>query len=552
MMNPPRTPLVSRNGPCPCGSGRRYKDCHGAIAAALRGAPPLTPATREATEQAPSYRPSGSDWDHLTDAEQAACAALMQRALKRQRAGRLSEAAAAYGEVLTHAPNTHDALHMLGAIELRRGNLAEAKRLIVAALALRAPYPDIEHNLRMVEDLQRAAQADAGRPRPTAEELCAHALPILADLALRPNTPAAGHRPSPAAPAGRSPARIHLIAGVLESNDGSGWLPRRLAALLAPEAPTLWSAAPGSRGTGDLQARRLAPDVGEIPRDGCHVFVGIDVDCVEWIDRADAERVIIFCQPAPPSLYLEQLRAIARDGARSVDLVFPSRTMASRFGAGHAVLPPPIKLDSPRAGLRGEFAPVRARADVLAVGMIGRHWQGTSPSEDAHFLRRVAAVSGALEIYDPGPLRYALGGEAPIRFRGRGPGALPRWMQSVDCLLHTTERWWREGDGREIFSAMASGVPVLCRRASLFAEYIDHGLDGLLYDEREEALELLAALRRAPARAAELGRAARAKVETLVAPQRMASAVRQLIVGGETLSPQPTGSTSRREVALAR
>ncbi|MEP7183944.1 MAG: SEC-C metal-binding domain-containing protein, partial [Betaproteobacteria bacterium] len=26
--------IPSRNAPCPCGSGRRYKDCHGALAAA--------------------------------------------------------------------------------------------------------------------------------------------------------------------------------------------------------------------------------------------------------------------------------------------------------------------------------------------------------------------------------------------------------------------------------------------------------------------------------------------------------------------------------------
>jgi glycosyltransferase involved in cell wall biosynthesis len=327
---------------------------------------------------------------------------------------------------------------------------------------------------------------------------------------------------------------------------------RLLAVLLAPYRPTLWvtEERPRRKPVG-TNVRRLAPDTGEIPRDGCHVFVGIDIDCVEWIDRAEAERVIVFCQPAAPSQYLDQLRAIARDGARRIELVFPSQAMASRFGTGFAVLPPPIELEPPRADRHRGPAAVRARVNAASVGLIGRHWHPISPSADAEFLRRVAAVSGRLEIYDPGPLRYALGREATVRFHSRGPGALPRFVESVGCLLHTAGKWWLEGDGREVFVAMAAGVPVLCPRASTFAEYIDHDVDGLLYDERDDALELLAALRRAPARAIELGRAARTKVETLVGPLRMTSAVRQLVVAGQ-LRLEAAGSSSSREFAMAK
>src|SRR5438477_187294 len=137
-------PIVSRNSPCPCGSGKRYKDCQGAIALTPRAPTPpvIADATPVTAQRSLSYRPSGTDWDHLGDAEQSACAVLMQRALKQQRGGRLADAAACYREVLALAPNTHDALHMLGAIELRHGNFSEAKELIVAALRLRPPYPD--------------------------------------------------------------------------------------------------------------------------------------------------------------------------------------------------------------------------------------------------------------------------------------------------------------------------------------------------------------------------------------------------------------------------
>src|SRR4029453_16660487 len=88
-----------------------------------------------------------------------------------------------------------------------------------------------------------------------------------------------------------------------------------------------------------------------------------------------------------------------------------------------------------------------------------------------------------------------------------------------------------EGDGRELLAAMAAGVPALCPRSSIYAEYIDHGVDGLLYDAPEDALQQLTDLRDAPARAVALGRAARAKVSWLVAPEHAASALGRLVVG---------------------
>jgi hypothetical protein len=514
-----RDPLPSsRNALCPCGSGRRYKDCHGALSSGVASPIESDQGKAVASSVRSLYRPRGPDWDHLAEPDRAACGLLMQRALKHQVAGRLAEAAANYEEVLVQAPGTHDALHMLGAIELRRGNFAEAKKLILAALRLRPPYPDIEHNLRMAEDLERAARVDAGRPATPREGLCEKALPALVDLALRPKPTRYGAQP--ADPAHRSPQPIHLIAGVSESNDDGAWLLRRIAALLAADRPIVWAGA-HERGAA-WPSGRFAPNGADFPDGGTHVFVGMEFDGAAWIDRGQSERVIVFCQPAPPSECLRQLRAISRDGARAVELVFPSRAMAHRFGAGHAVLPPPIAADFERDPL----APCG-----FAAGLIGRHWQGTSPGEDAEFLRGAAAASGALELYDPGALRYVVGGNSAVRCRTRGATALRAFMRSVDCILHTGGKWWLEGDGREWLMAMAGGVPIIAPRASLFAEYIEHGVDGLLYGERGEALEHIAALRREPARRMALGQAARAKVAPLIAPERVADRVRRLMRG---------------------
>jgi hypothetical protein len=338
---------------------------------------------------------------------------------------------------------------------------------------------------------------------------------------------------------------------VQDSGDEGAWLLQRLALLLAPLRPDIWEVTGGRAMPGATKRRLLAGDIGEFPRNGCHVFVGLDVDCSDWIERTDPERVIVFCQPAAPSECLDQLRAISRDGARCVDLVFPSQAMAARFGTGHVVVPPPIDCAA-RAGDIGRERPsARTKSPGFATGLVGRNWHGTSPSADAEFLRRVGASSGTLEIYDPGQLRYVLGAEAAVRFSERSTAVLRRFVASVDCMLHVGSKWWLEGDGRELFMAMAAGTPVVCPRTSIFAEYIEHDVDGLLYDEAEEAIELVDGLRRVPARVVALGDAARVKIAALVAPPRVAEALHRLVVGTPS-SLGAAGSGPVRHLAVAK
>ena len=102
-----------RNALCPCGSGKRYKHCHGLAAAA------------------PAIAPTAS------------IDALMRRALEAQQARRLDEAERAYRDVLALRPDEPDALHMLGVLCHERGDNDEAIALTLRALDLtgwRAPF----------------------------------------------------------------------------------------------------------------------------------------------------------------------------------------------------------------------------------------------------------------------------------------------------------------------------------------------------------------------------------------------------------------------------
>ena len=116
-----------RNEPCPCGSGRRYKDCHGKL-----GAEPV----------------SGE--------------AQVQAALASHQRGRLEEAERIYREILARDPGHAVATHYLGLIEWQRGNLVQAEARMRASIAANAAIPDFHNNLGLLlRDTQRAEESIA-------------------------------------------------------------------------------------------------------------------------------------------------------------------------------------------------------------------------------------------------------------------------------------------------------------------------------------------------------------------------------------------------------
>jgi GT2 family glycosyltransferase len=116
-MTAPYAAPASRLAPCPCGSGRRWKDCHGALAAK----PVLT------------------------------LVAALTEALAAQTARRHGDAEALYRHALSLAPGHFDALHMLGVVRLEQGDFDEALALIERALAVRPADAGARFNRALVE-----------------------------------------------------------------------------------------------------------------------------------------------------------------------------------------------------------------------------------------------------------------------------------------------------------------------------------------------------------------------------------------------------------------
>jgi tetratricopeptide (TPR) repeat protein len=105
------TPAAGRNDPCPCGSGKRFKHCHGSLTAPL----------------------SADD--------------LAQRGLTAHRREDIDAAEREYRAALALSPDHPLALHYLGVIAYQRGRALEAWPLLDRAAQLRPDEPEFHNNL---------------------------------------------------------------------------------------------------------------------------------------------------------------------------------------------------------------------------------------------------------------------------------------------------------------------------------------------------------------------------------------------------------------------
>ena len=461
---------VSRNAPCPCGSGRRYRECHGAIDASR-------PQPASLTTAAATYRPKGPDWDDVDPAERARLAALMDAALARQAANDQSGAARLYREVLAVAPQTHDALHMLAVAQWGLGDLDDAWRLIERASALRDPYPAIATNR---ETLQRAR---AHQARIDAERRAEGALP---DLLTRLASRAHGGHGLASAGAGDP---LHLIVGTGDPDDDVAWIATRLMQVLAPWDPTSWIVDGVALAGASNRVRVLRPERGEFPSGGVHVHVGVDlVDRMDWLARAAPSRVVAIGVRARAVDWLTGLSALARDGTIPLGAVFLTSAQAARFGAAGPVLP----------DLGAEaLAPPRKDARGWTLGVVAGNGRTLETVPDGALLRRLAASGIAVAVRAPGYLRYQLGDAPGVRFEPRGAGSLEAFVASVDALLVPTRRWQNEGLEREIGLALSSGRPVVVRTSSIHAPDVQDVAVGRIVSGDDEAFHAIAALARA-------------------------------------------------------
>jgi tetratricopeptide (TPR) repeat protein len=112
-------PPAGRNDPCPCGSGKRYKHCHGAVTMPVAAPAPSTPAVEQR----------------------------LATALSLHHRGDTIAAQTIYREVLETTPDHPLALHYLGVIAYQRGDAQAALPLLERSARAVPAEPELQNNL---------------------------------------------------------------------------------------------------------------------------------------------------------------------------------------------------------------------------------------------------------------------------------------------------------------------------------------------------------------------------------------------------------------------
>ena len=273
---------VSRNAPCPCGSGRRFKECHGATPAPA--APPIL--------------------------------SLLTSALEAQKAGRLSEALEHYQSVVASQPDNFDARHMLGVVHYQRGDLELARQHVAAAVRLRPLEVAAHKNLLLIDmALER---------RGVEQDICREVLRRLVPRCVA-REPAEGNRRWP-------DGDLDIV--VLKADIGASWADvERLVLWFGSRAVTVWAeSGPLQQRQTTFTVRMIELESGAVPRTDNVVFYGADRSPGNWFASMTAKGLGLYCSDEAHCVLLDRIPELAGEGRAPLRLLFASAAQARRIG----------------------------------------------------------------------------------------------------------------------------------------------------------------------------------------------------------------------------
>lgn len=308
------------------------------------------------------------------------------------------------------------------------------------------------------------------------------------------------------------PRRLHLINPLWNAAGGSEWRTLELHALLRDAAEVhLWSSAtPDPRLQAPCDIRRIRPAQGEFPRQGVFVFIGDYRPPREWIEHAQPRRTILVYNTHSPRRLAAAIERLSLSGCRPVEIVYASETLKRLTGLPGEVQPSWIDLQ--------RFSP-SSRDDLpFTVGRLSRDVPEKHHPDDPALYRRLQADGMRVRLMGAHCLAESLPAGDGIELLPAAAEPAEHFLSGLDCFYYRTSPHWFEAWGRVVLEAMACGLPVVCDRRGGYAEAIDHGEDGFLFDEDAEAEATIRQLRDDAGLRRRIGLAARAKAESLYAP----------------------------------
>lgn len=472
-----------RSGACPCGSGKRYKRCCGA----------LTRAHSELQLPARSVQYG-----------------LVERAVALMHAGEATQAESVLAELLRFDIADAEVALVVGEMLLDLHLLQQAHALLQRACELAPENPRATQVFSECRDLlSRSARWQTAAPQLTAQ--------------LKRINARARHHATAA-------AQIHIVCK-LDTVGGTERRALNLYRCLCPHARvSLWSVTPVLPEY-MAQAPIRVIDEAATPAHGTLVLIGTYFDCGGWLQANAFERVVI-CHNLSEQYgslggRLEQIEG--NPAWPAVDLTFPSKLFRAACGL-------PGRVEYPAVDV-GHFRRDDAErgSDRLRIGRHGRAYPLKFHPNDPALLRALLARGHDVSILGGSIMAGAFEDDRPPRLQLLDVGATDArtFLQNLDVFLYRKHPRFFETCGTVILEAMAMQLPLVVFAEDCgAAELIRHGENGFLVDSEAQALACIDALHAEPALRARLGAGARATIVELM--RREAAELPQYYLGGHS------------------
>ena len=197
-----------------------------------------------------------------------------------------------------------------------------------------------------------------------------------------------------------------------------------------------------------------------------------------------------------------------------MEVVYASELM-KRSAGNHPGYVEPSLIDLDRF-VPAPTKPSDSTSDAFTVGRLSRANPKKHHSDDPRLYRRLVEEGCRVRIMGPSPsLEEELDGMDSVTLLRKYAQEAHLFLQDLDCFFYRTSEGWSEPSGRVVTEAMACGLPVVCHESGGYAEWIEHGRNGFLFDTQQEALQILLLLKEDPALRQRVGEAARRTAEEL-------------------------------------
>ncbi len=247
----------------------------------------------------------------------------------------------------------------------------------------------------------------------------------------------------------------------------------------------------------------------EIRNSNC-VYVGVYWKPKSWLKIARPRRQIILANTLDYYDFVNLVGYLRKVGPEP-EVVCVSKFLADVLGVEAVIHPSPINVDLFRPAIEHRSS----SDDRVVIGRLSRdelskHHFLYDPSLYQHFADKGCKV----RLMGGTCMRRMIKASDNIELMPAMAEPAPKFLHSLDIFFYRTGTWL-ETFGRVIFEAMACGLPVVAHVYGGHKDFIEHGVDGFLFETQDEAISILEELRKNPELRRQVGLAARRKVESM-------------------------------------